>query len=156
MGIAITLKEYLHNHHSRFEVIEHRRTDSALRTAEAAHVPGDQMVKSVLFGDDESYLLAVIPATHNVRLRDLAEITGRHLSFISETELGQAFADCEIGALPPVGSPYGIETLVDARLFQQQDLYFESGDHCTLLHMSGADFKDLEEESQIGVFSHHL
>ncbi len=156
MAIAITLQEYLHNHHSQFEIIEHRRTDSALRTAEAAHIPGDQMVKSVLLGDDESYLLVVIPATHTVRMQDLERLTGRHLSFISETELGQAFTDCELGALPPVGSPYGIETLVEARLFQLNDLYFESGDHCKLIHMSGEDFKALEDESQIGVFSQHL
>ncbi|MET0064950.1 MAG: YbaK/EbsC family protein [Candidatus Thiodiazotropha sp.] len=156
MAIAITLKEYLHNHHSLFEVIEHRRTDSALRTAEAAHVPGDQMVKSVLLGDDDSYLLAVIPATHSLRLQDLAKLTGRHLTFINEAELSQAFADCEPGALPPVGSPYGIETLVEARLFQQQDLYFESGDHCRLIHMSVEAFRDLQDEAQIGVFSQHL
>ncbi|MET0027998.1 MAG: YbaK/EbsC family protein [Candidatus Thiodiazotropha sp.] len=156
MAIAITLEEYLHNHHSQFEVIEHLRTDSALRTAEAVHIPGDQMVKSVLLGDDQSYLLAVIPATHSVRLQDLARLTGRRLSFINENELGQAFADCELGALPPVGTPYGIETLVEARLFQQKELYFESGDHCKLIHMSGEAFKALEDESQIGVFSQHL
>ncbi|MCU7889579.1 MAG: hypothetical protein KZQ59_16275 [Candidatus Thiodiazotropha sp. (ex Lucinoma aequizonata)] len=64
MAIAIILREYLLNHGVDFEVIEHRRTDLALHTAEAAHIPGDRMAKSVLLGDDESYLLAVIQVTH--------------------------------------------------------------------------------------------
>ena len=33
-----------------------------VRAAEAAHVPGDQVAKPVLLGDEHSYLLAVIPA----------------------------------------------------------------------------------------------
>jgi Ala-tRNA(Pro) deacylase len=155
MAIAITLQEYLLNHQSEYEVIDHLRTDSTLRTAEVVHIPGDKMVKSVLLGDDESYLLAVVPATHNIRLKKLSKMTGRSLTFITENELQQAFADCEIGAVPPVGRPYGIDTLVDATLLDQTDLYFESGDHRKLIHMSGVAFQELEEGAMVGDFSQH-
>ncbi|MCU7890641.1 MAG: YbaK/EbsC family protein [Candidatus Thiodiazotropha sp. (ex Ustalcina ferruginea)] len=156
MAIAITLREYLLNHGVDFEVIEHRRTDSALHTAEAAHIPGDRMAKSVLLGDDESYLLAVIPATHQVVLDQLLQLTGRQLFLISEEELQQAFADCETGAVPPTGMPYGIETLVDASLLKQPDLYFESGDHGKLIHISVEKFRELEAEAVVAEFSRHL
>ena len=156
MAIAITLQEYLQNHESEYEIIEHRRTDSALHTAEAAHVPGDRMAKSVLLGDDESYLLAVIPATHHIEFDELAQLTGRNLFLISEEELQQAFADCETGAVPPTGMPYGIETMIDVALLQQPDLYFESGDHGKLVHISVEAFRDLEEDAVIAEFSSHL
>lgn len=156
MAIAITLREYLQNQGVSFDVIDHRRTDSTLHTAEAAHIPGDRMAKSVLLGDDESYLLAVIPATHRLELEQLKQLTGRKLNLISEDELQQAFADCETGAVPPTGMPYGIETLVDASLLKQPDLYFESGDHGKLIHISVDKFRELESEAIVAEFSRHL
>jgi Ala-tRNA(Pro) deacylase len=156
MAIAITLKEYLQNQGVSFDVIEHRRTDSTLDTAEAAHIPGDRMAKSVLLGDEESYLLAVIPATHRLRMHELKLLTGRKLNLISEDELQQAFADCETGALPPTGLPYGIETLVDASLLTQPELYFESGDHGKLIHISIDKFRELESDATVAEISTHL
>jgi Ala-tRNA(Pro) deacylase len=156
MAIAITLQEYLHNHISDYEVIDHRRTSSTLHSAEAAHIPGDRMVKSVLLGDDESYMLAVIPATHHIDFDDVTQLTGRNLFLISEEELQQAFADCETGAIPPLGEPYGIETLVDVALLQQPDLYLETGDHGKLLHLSTETFQELEGSAITGEFSYHI
>jgi Ala-tRNA(Pro) deacylase len=156
MAIAITLKEHLQNQGISYDVIDHRRTDSTLHTAEAAHIPGDRMAKSVLLGDDESYLLAVIPATHRLELGQVIELTGRRLNLISEDELQQAFADCETGAVPPTGIPYGIETLIDASLLKQPDLYFESGDHGKLIHISSDKFKELESDAIVAEFSRHL
>ncbi|MCU7916705.1 MAG: YbaK/EbsC family protein [Candidatus Thiodiazotropha sp. (ex Gloverina cf. vestifex)] len=101
MAIAITLKEYLRNHDLDYEEIDHRPTDSALMSSEAARIPGDRMAKSVLLGDDERYLLAVIPATHRFRLDHVARLTGRKFTLISEDELEDAFSDCEPGAVPP-------------------------------------------------------
>ena len=156
MAIAITLREYLQNQGISYDVIDHRRTDSTLNTAEAAHIPGDRMAKSILLGDDESYMLAVIPATHRLEMGQLIQLTGRKLSLISEQELQQAFADCETGAVPPTGPPYGIETLVDASLLKQPELYFESGDHGKLIHISREKFKELESDAIVGEFSRHL
>ncbi len=156
MAIAITLKEYLQNQGVSFDVIDHRRTDSTLDTAQAARVPGDRMAKSVLLGDEESYLLAVIPATHRLQMHQLKLLTGRKLNLITEDELQQAFTDCETGAVPPTGLPYGIETLVDASLLTQPELYFESGDHGKLIHISADKFRELESGATVAEISTHL
>jgi len=156
MAIALTLKEYLENHNVNYEVIEHRSTSSTLQTAEAVHIPGDKMAKSVLLGDDESYLMAVIPASHRLQLKHLNELTGRHLGLIEEDELVDAFADCEPGAIPPMGQPYGIETVIDESLATQPEVYFETGDHTKLIHMSGPQFREILEESASERISKHL
>jgi len=156
MAIAITLREYLDDHGLSYEEIEHVRTDSALTTSEAAHVPGDRMAKSVLLGDSDTYLLAVVPATYRVRLEEVARLTGRRFRLISEDEIEEAFSDCEIGAIPPLGVPYGIETLIDSNLMSQPDIYFESGDHGRLLHMSIDSFRAAEEEAVIAPIGRHL
>jgi Ala-tRNA(Pro) deacylase len=156
MAISITLKEYLDDHELDYEVIDHRPTDSALTTSEAAHVPGDRMAKSVLLGDSETYLLAVVPATYRVKLGEIARLTGRHFHLIHEVEMEEAFSDCEIGAIPPMGSPYGIETLVDSNLMTHPDVYCESGDHGKLLRLSINAFRAAEEEAVIAPIGRHL
>ncbi len=156
MAIAITLKEYLDDHGLDYEVIDHVRTDSALTTSQAAHIPGDRMAKSVLLGDEESYLLAVVPATCRVKLEEVARLTGRRFRLIPEREVESAFLDCETGAIPPLGSLYGIETLVDSNLMTQPDIYCESGDHGKLLHLRIQDFRSAEEEAVVAPIGRHL
>ena len=150
------MKEYLENQNVSYDVIEHRRTDSTLETCEAAHIPGDMMAKSVLLGDDDSYFMAVIPATHRLQIDHLDEVIGRKLELIEEAELVEAFADCEPGSIPPTGKPYGIETMVDDRLMHQPDIYFEAGDHTQLVHVSGQQFRDLVDETTAEDISRHI
>jgi Ala-tRNA(Pro) deacylase len=156
MAIAITLKEYLDDQGLAYEEIDHVPTDSALTTSEAAHVPGDRMAKSVLLGDTDSYLLVVVPATYRVKLQEVTRLTGRHFQLISEDEVKQAFSDCEIGAIPPLGVPYGIETVVDTSLMSQPDIYCESGDHSKLLHMTIDTFLAAEEEALVAPIGRHI
>jgi Ala-tRNA(Pro) deacylase len=156
MAVATTLQEYLESRRVAYEVITHSHTESAMRTAEAAHVPGDQMAKCVLLGDDHSYLLAVIPATYRLELGRLNQVSARHLEMIPEDEMGSAFSDCERGAIPPVGAAYGIETILEADLARQEAVYFESGDHEHLIKMRGEDFLTLMDQAQRAHVSHHL
>jgi Ala-tRNA(Pro) deacylase len=156
MGIAITLQEYLIDHQSKYEVIEHTRTSSALETSEVAHVPGDQLVKSILLGDEDRYLLAVIPATHRLEINKLSEVVKHRLQLITESEMAGAFSDCEVGAMPPIGEAYGIDTWVDPVIFTQPEVYFESGDHHSLIRMSGEDFRELLKDTRQLPISHHL
>ena len=156
MGIAITLKEYLMDHGAHFDVIEHVRTTSSLETSEVARVPGDRLAKTVLLGDEDRYLLAVIPATHRLEISKLSELVKHRLELISESEMAGAFSDCEVGAMPPLGEAYGIDTWVDPSLLEQPEVYFESGDHCALIRMSGDEFRELLKDSKQIPMSHHI
>jgi Ala-tRNA(Pro) deacylase len=156
MGVATTIQEYLESRDIFYDVIEHAPADSAMRAAQAAHIPGDQMAKPVLLGDDESYLLAVVPATHRLDLDRLNQLTARSLVIMNEDEMEIAFADCDRGALPAVGEPYGIDTVVDTALLKVEDIYFEFGDHEHLIHLKGDQFRKLTQDVQRAHVSHHL
>ncbi len=156
MGIAITLKEFFDNHKTAYELIPHPRTASTLESSEVAHVPGDRMVKSVLLGDQERYLLALIPATHHLNINRVNKMLGRDLKLIEEDEISGAFSDCEVGAIPPVGEAYGIDTLLDSSLANQKELFMESGDHSLLIRVEGSAFMDLLGEEEPVVISEHL
>lgn len=156
MAVASTLKEYLDSRNVDYEIIGHKHTDSTLQTAESAHVPGDALAKPVLLGDDHSYLLAVIPATHRLALARLIQVTARSWELVPESEMRLTFSDCECGAIPPIGEPYGIDTILDLHLAQSDEVYFESGDHEHLIHMRGEDFRQLLGEAPRMEVSQHL
>ena len=63
------------------------------------------------------------------------------------------FDDCERGAIPAVGECYGLDTLVDDSIEEQPEIYFEGGDHATLVRMSSRQFADLTAAARHARFS---
>jgi Ala-tRNA(Pro) deacylase len=94
-----------------------------------------------------------MPASHHLRLSDLKSELGQELHLASEDEIVQVFRDCDRGAIPPVGSCYGIDVIIDDDMARQPDIYFEGGDHATLVHIKGDDFTRLNPQAQRGSFS---
>ena len=140
MSIAASVERHLNQLGVKYDVIPHQHTSNTNYTAQAAHVPGEQVAKCVMLEDDQGYVMAVLPATRKVDLGALHRRLGRDLGLATESELARMFSDCELGAIPPLGDAYGIDAIVDKSLLANQDVYFESGDHCALVHVSGADF----------------
>ena len=143
MALAHTVREYLDSKGVKFKLLTHAHTPSSMRTAEAAHIPGSQLAKSVVLEDDKGYVIAVIPATHRLEIKRVSEQLQRRLALATEDELDDLFFDCEPGAVPAVGEAYGIKTVYDDSLSPHADIYFEAGDHTDVVHISGRDFGKL-------------
>ena len=143
MSIAATVQTCLTQTGVQYEIIEHPHTSNSTHTAEAAHVPGARLAKSVVLEDGDKYLMAVVPATHSVDIGALYRRYGREVGLASEEQIAGLFADCEPGAVPPLGQVYGIETILDEAFVDAEDVYFEGGDHRALVHVIGSDFLKL-------------
>ena len=156
MGIAITIKEFLDQENIYYDLVEHPYSRCSMESAEAAHIPGDQLAKCVVLGDDEGYLLAVVPATHKIDLGLLERYLGRKLSLATESEIYKLFYDCEIGAVPALGQAYGYDTIMDDRLMDCEDIYFEAGDHVELVHLTGEEFQAIMANTEHAQFSSHV
>ena len=155
MAIAMTLKDYLDNQDIRYDVLAHEKTRTSTETASVAHVPGDQLAKTVILEDDLGYVMVVVPATHQVEMSAVDDQLRRRLTLAHEIELPRLFTDCDLGAIPPIGDAYGIETMVDDSLAEQADIYFEAGDHELLVHVSNEQFDTLMADAMHGHFSYH-
>jgi len=99
MAMAMTLKDYLADLDIDYDVLEHPRSYDSAETAEVSHVSGTQLAKSVMLEDETGrYLLAVIPATHHVNLRELRRRYKVHMDLAAEMDVAEIFDDCELGA----------------------------------------------------------
>ena len=154
MSIAPTLRLFL-DQNVTYEVVTHDPTMSSMRTAEAAHISGDCVAKGVVLRHNGGYLLAVLPASHRIRLADLQARLGDDVALAPENEIDQLFRDCVHGAVPPVGECYGLDVIVDDSIDARPDVYMEGGDHQTLIHMSHAQFARLMADARHAQFSVH-
>jgi Ala-tRNA(Pro) deacylase len=154
MSIAPILQRHL-DRNVTYDVLTHDTTMSSTRTAQACHVSGDSLAKAIVLRHDGGYLLAVLPASHQIRLADLKSQIGDDVALADEQEIKPLFPDCAVGAVPPVGECYGLDVIVDECMQDQPEIYLEGGDHMTLVHMNQAQFARLMAEARHGRFSIH-
>lgn len=155
MAIAETVNSYLYRHHIPYELKCHPKTFSCHETAQAAHVNENHIAKAVIVKDGQGYAVVVIPASDCLGLHDLNEQLGRNFRLAEESEIRDLFNDCDAGAIPPIGQAYGLETYLDEQLTSLSNVYFEAGDHETLVRVNSGVFRSLFEGIPHGHFGHH-
>ena len=149
MSMSQTVESFLADRQVPYTVHVHRASKSSLDSAHSAHVDEDCVAKSVLLADDAGFVLAVLPASRRLELPRVKRELGRALHLASEKEMVPLFPDCEVGAVPPVGAAYGIDTVIDASLEERDEVFFEAGDHETLVRVEGETFLDLLENAEV-------
>lgn len=157
MAIAPTLQNYLSAEQIAYDLIEHQQAMSSASTAEVCNISGDCLAKAVLLRSAEGYLLAILPASHHIRLADgtLQRLLGCDVDLATEFEIEQVFPDCIRGAIPPVSACYGLDAIVDDSIEEQPEVYLEAGDHMTLVHVKHMQFARLTQSAWRGHFSAH-
>jgi Ala-tRNA(Pro) deacylase len=156
MSIALKIKELLQKEGVDYEILEHPLTYTASETAQAQHIPGHRMVKSVIVKGDEKWLLCVLPATHHIDFDRLKREFGfKHAVLASEDEISALFPEYEVGAMPPFGQLASIPVYVDKDLLENENIAFNAGTHTDLLRIRFKDFTHLVEPI-FGDFSVHV
>lgn len=150
MSLSHTLESFLEDHHASYRIQRHTLALSSLGTARAAHIDEHTLAKSVLLEDEQGVVLAVLPASRRLELAQLRDQLGRSLRFSHEQDIELFFPDCEPGAMPPLGAAYGLPTVIDRSLEAMDEVFFEGGDHETLVQMDGQEFLGLQIDATRG------
>jgi Ala-tRNA(Pro) deacylase len=132
-----------------FETLLHPLARTAQRRAKYLHVPGEQVAKSILLAGPQGFVLAVLPATHQVDTERLAHDLGGPVRLATEREIRAIFMDCEWGVVPPFGRLYGLPTILDEALAGDALLVFEGNRQMEALRMRGRDFERLEQPRRL-------
>jgi Ala-tRNA(Pro) deacylase len=141
----MSIRDYLQSRHIWFETVIHRPAASATKRAQSIHISGRCVAKGVLIKTKGDDVLVVLPATHRVDLRRLAQVLGENeVRIATEDEVSAVFDDCERGALPPFGRLYGLKTIVDVSLAGSGDLVFVANARHEGMRMRYRDYELLE------------
>jgi Ala-tRNA(Pro) deacylase len=138
------LKEYLKSRAIEFEEIVHHAEYSAQRAAEAAHVSGHQLAKTIIVKINGRPAMTVLPASGRVDFALLKEVVGsEEVELAREHEFTEIFPDCEIGAMPPFGNIYNLDVYIAEVLTTNPFIIFKACSHSVLIRMAYDDYRRL-------------
>ncbi|HDS84202.1 MAG TPA: YbaK/EbsC family protein [Phycisphaerales bacterium] len=148
--------EFLDSQGVHYEMSQHRPVFTAQQMAAEEHVPGMAVAKPVVVRADKTYYLCVLPACCKVDIDVLKNALGAaDVVLADEDEIAKIFDDCTLGAEPPFGRLYGLETLMDATLEQDTFIVFQAGTHELAIRMDLDDYKKLAQPRVLN-FSYHM
>lgn len=141
----MNVQAFLQTQHVPFDVLSHRSTHSAQSLAQSLDIPCANVAKSVLLKVDGEFMLAVIPASHQISMLQLRKcLSAQSVELATEDELAVVFRDCERGVAPPFGKSYGIRTLVDQSLTEDEHIVFEANSHNEAIYLRYQDYAKIE------------
>ncbi len=144
------LRDFLDKEKVKYVTISHSPAFTAQEIAEASHVPGKELAKTVVVKIDGRMSMIVIPATEHVKLHAIKEALGAaEVELASESEFKNSFPDCETGAMPPFGNLYDMPVFVSQSLREDEQIAFNAGSHSELVRLAYAEFERLVEPTPL-------
>lgn len=138
------LESILRDRQIPFETHIHRPTYTARQLGQVEHVPDDMVAKPVIVKGRSGFTMCVLPASRHLDLRRVAQVLADpDVRLAMESELVGLFPGCELGAEPAVGSLYGLRTIIDRRLEDDEYIITSSGTHEECVKMRREDWERL-------------
>lgn len=138
------IKDFLDQNNIKYVSIKHSRAYTAQEIAASAHIDGRKIAKTVVLKINGKLAFAVLPATYKVDFDLIREAIGsKDIRLATEQEFKDKCPGCEVGAMPPMGNLFDIETYVAASLVEDEEIAFNAGTHTELIRMNYTDFEKL-------------
>jgi len=139
----------------KFQLRHHPARFTAQEVAAAEHITGEEVAKVVIVRADDRFAMCVLPATHTLAMDRLKGALGaKKVRLATEDEMAALFPDCEIGAMPPFGTEYGIDTCVEECLAQDEEILIPAGTHQDSILLSWTDYERLARPSVASISDH--
>jgi len=150
------VQDFLKKQKVAYQEHEHAAAYTAQEVAAEEHVSGNMMAKAVVVRAGKKYVLCVLPASYKVDMEKVAKkLKAPEARLADESEMAKLFPDVEVGAEPPFGNLYDLDTLVDEHLAERQEIIFQAGSHRTTIRMRYKDYAKLVKP-ETGDFAVHL
>ena len=138
------IEELLNARGVAFEVLRHEPVYTSEEAAEIRGTPLASGAKALVCKADGRFVMFVIPADRKLASREVRRARRwRKLRFADRDEV-QGLTGLEPGSIPPFGSLFGLPTLCDERLGENETINFNAGDHGISVSMRFEDYVRVE------------
>ena len=146
------IREFLDGQKVKYAVITHSPAYTAQEVAASAHIPGKALAKTVIVDIDGSLAMVVVPASREVDLGSLRTAAGARLVGLADkAEFATRFEGCQLGAMPPFGNLFGMDTYMDRNLAKEEHIAFTAGTHTDVIEMRFSDYRRLAHPKLIQI-----
>ncbi|MBI3608095.1 MAG: YbaK/EbsC family protein [Nitrospirae bacterium] len=155
MPVLKKLKDFLHKHNVKYQVMTHSPAYTSQELAASQHLPGKQMAKVVMLKSNNTPIMAVLPASYRIDLARFQEALGKPVQMELVHEFLPLFPECEAGAEPPFGNLFGVQVWADTALGENEEISFNAGNYRQTVRMRYDDFVRLVKP-RVATFAEHL
>ena len=149
------LVKYLKSNRVKFQLRHHPARFTAQEVAAAEHITGEEVAKVVIVKAGAKFAMCVLPATCIVQMPRLKEMLGAaDVRLANEDEISRLFPDAQVGAMPPFGGEYGLDTFVDEHLAHDPEILIPAGTHEDSVLMAWADYERLARPKVVAFAAH--
>lgn len=149
------LDELLNERGVPFETLTHPPVYTAQALAAADHISGHCVAKPVLVHGDRGFTMCVLSASARLDVSRVAQLLGdKRVRLATEAEMAEVCTDCELGAEPPIGSLFGLPTIMDESLHDEEHLVFQAGDHTSSVKLRREDYERIASPT-VGLIAEH-
>ncbi len=153
MVLAPTVVNQLDALAAQYDVLAHEVTDTIEAAAASLGLAADTVARAVVLRDEDYICMAVLPLNYLIDFADLKALTQRNLQPVANQFVGDMFADCDEGVIPPFGGVYNIETFYDVSLLSKSVVLLEAGSHQNMIRLTRDEFRKLVEINHRGCFA---
>ncbi len=142
-GPMKSLMTWLESEGIEHELHQHDRSLTALATARAEGVDPHTFAKVVWVRSAEGGdALMVVDADDHLDLKKARDVlkSGK-VQLVPEEEIMQLASDCDAGAMPAVGSLFGLPTYADLHVGESAEISFNAGSHTLAVRVDRADWE---------------
>lgn len=137
-----------------FEKHTHQKAYTAQELAHAEHVSGFMVAKPVVVRAGDEFVMCVVAAPKHVDLKRVGEVLKKaDVRLATEMEMSRACPDCDLGAEPPVGSLFGMKTIMDTGLEQDDYVFMQAGKHTESIKIRREDWERICEPTRARIAS---
>jgi Ala-tRNA(Pro) deacylase len=146
------LESLLTQHGVTFSVSRHEPVYTSEEAARVRGTPLASGAKALVCKGDDRFVMFVMPADRKLDSHAVRRAKGwRKLRFATREEVLE-LTGLVPGSIPPFGSLFGLPTLCDQRLGENQTINFNAGDHGISVSMRYDDYVRIEKP-ELGVFA---
>ncbi|MEI7604360.1 MAG: YbaK/EbsC family protein [bacterium] len=145
------LVELFGKYNLEYEIIEHEAEGISEKIAAIRGNKPEEGCKSMLLRwksyNDKGYLLADVPGNLKVNIDGIKVLKGFNELRMATPDEVRNVTKCEIGAVPPFGELFEIESVFDEKLFLNEYLYFNAASLIKSIKIKSSEVKKIIENN---------
>lgn len=135
----------LQQHGMSYKYLSH---EPVTTSEESARVRGGKLeegAKALVMQADQEFIMVVVPGHLRADLDAVKKQLGAHKVAMASKDSVEAKTGLQVGSIPPFGSVFGMKTLLDSHLGENEQVAFNVGRHDRSIVMSYDDYVRLEQ-----------
>ena len=149
------VENLLTQHGIAFQVLRHGPVYTSEEAAKVRGTPLASGAKALIIKGEGGFVMFVVPADRKLDNHAIRRAKGwKKMRFATREEVLE-LTGLAPGSIPPFGSLFGLPTLCDRRLGENEVINFNAGDHSISVSMRYADYVEVEKP-ELGKFAVEL